>query len=75
MDGAPFLVSTLINGECFAKTLLDTGCLLYGIIDSRFATRHYLQRFTISPIKISSFEATTSPVIEIAVAKIDIDKY
>ena len=75
MDGAPFLVSTLVNGECFARTLLDTGCLLYGVIDSRFAARHYLQRFTISLIEISSFEATTSPVIEIVVAKIDIDEH
>lgn len=73
IDGAPFLVSTLINKECYATTLLDTGCLSYRVIDSRFATRHNLQRFTIPPIEMSSFEAVTSPVTEVAVIEMDIE--
>lgn len=70
----PFLVSTLINKECFAKTLIDTGCLSYGMIDSRFATCHNLQRFSISPVQMVTFEADSKDQIsEVAVAHIDID--
>lgn len=75
MNRAPFLVSTMINKECYIKTLLDTGCLSYGIIDSRFATRHRLQCVPISPIEMSSFEGERSPVTEVVVVEIDIDGY
>ncbi len=49
MDEPPFLISTLINKEAFAETLVDSGCLSYGVIDSRFARKHNLQRIKISP--------------------------
>jgi len=74
MDGAPFLISTLLNKECFAKTLLDTGCLSYGLIDSRFATKNKLQRIPISPRSLTGFDALSSDQIsEVAVVSIDID--
>ena len=75
MDGAPFLVSTLINRECYAKTLVDSGCLSYGIIDSRFATKHNLQRISISPRTLTGFDAPSPSglVTEVAVVVIDID--
>lgn len=47
MDGIPFLVSTMVNNKCFADTLVDTGCLSYGLISERFATRNNLQRINI----------------------------
>ena len=74
MDGAPFLISTLVNKECFARTLLDTGCLSYGLIDSRFATKNGLQRIPISPRSLTGFNAPSSDqVIEVAVVSIDVD--
>ena len=74
MDCAPFLVSTLINKECFAKTLIDTGCLSYGLIDSRFATKHNLQRIPISPRSLTGFDSPTDDLItEVAVVSLDID--
>jgi hypothetical protein len=39
MESPPFTISTLVNQECFAKTLVDTGCLAYGVIDSHFAKK------------------------------------
>lgn len=74
MDGEPFLVSTLVNRNCFATTLVDTGCLSYGLIDSRFATRHKLERIDISPRGITGFDAPSdSQISEVAVISMDID--
>jgi hypothetical protein len=73
MDGEPFLVSTLVNKDCFAKTLVDTGCLSYGLVDSRFATRHNLQRLEIPPREVTGFDALSDDTIsEVAVISMDI---
>jgi hypothetical protein len=74
MDGVPFIVSTLVNKECFAKTLIDTGCLSYGIVSQKFVSKHQLQCVPISPRQISSFEGVIpDEVTEVAAASIDID--
>jgi Retroviral aspartyl protease len=74
MDGIPFLVSTMVNGECFAKTLLDSGCLSYGLVSERFATRNNLQRINIPFRSLIGFNAPTSDSIhQVAVLSIDID--
>jgi hypothetical protein len=74
MDGEPFLISTLVNRNCFATTLVDTGCLSYGLIDSRFATRHKLERIGISPRGITGFDAPSdSQITEVAVVSMDVD--
>ena len=74
MDTEPFLVSTLVNRDCFATTLVDTGCLSYGLIDSRFAARHKLERIEISPRGITGFDAPSDEEIsEVAVISMDID--
>lgn len=74
MDGAPFLMATLINNECFAKTLADTGCLSYGLISHSFATKLDLQRIPILPQRMTGFDAITKDrVIEVARVSMDID--
>jgi predicted aspartyl protease len=74
MDKEPFLVSTLVNKACFATTLVDTGCTSYGLVDSRFATKHNLQRIPISPRDVTGFDAPSGAKIsEVAVMSIDID--
>jgi hypothetical protein len=74
MDTEPFLVSTLVNRDCFATTLVDTGCLSYGLIDSRFVARHKLERIKISPRGITGFDAPSDEEIsEVAVISMDID--
>jgi predicted aspartyl protease len=75
MDSPPFLVSTLINGNCFAKTLVDTGCLSYGLIDSRFAAKHQLERISLKKRRrLVGFESQSEGyVTEVAAISIDID--
>jgi predicted aspartyl protease len=74
MDGKPFLVSTLVNKERFGKTCIDTGCLSYGIIDSRFANKLNLPRIQIPPRGVTGWNALSEDQIsEVAVLSIDID--
>ena len=76
MDGPPILVSTLINKECFAKTLLDIGCLSYGLIDSRFVHKHNLTCIPISPRSLTGFDGpATGEINSVASVRIDIDSY
>ena len=76
MDGIPFLISTLVNDECIANTLLDTGCLSYGAVTQYFATKNNLQRIDITPRGLTGFDGpSTSRVIQVAAATIDIDSH
>jgi hypothetical protein len=77
LEVPPFLVSTLVNQECFAKTLPDTGCLTYGLIDSRFVRKHNLQRKKILPREMGGFDGEGKAVIvdKLAVIYTDINGY
>jgi hypothetical protein len=44
MDRPSFLVSILVDSTAYAETLIDTGCSLYGIINSYFVKKHNLKR-------------------------------
>ena len=43
MDGEAFVISTLINKDCYIYTLIDNGYLSYGLITSRFVRRNGLE--------------------------------
>jgi predicted aspartyl protease len=74
MEGPPFIVSTLVNRDCIAHTLIDTGCLSYGVINSRFAQKHNLQRIRVRPRTMTGYDNTTESVVdEVAAIRIDID--
>jgi hypothetical protein len=74
MDSDPFLVPVLVNRECFPRTLADTGCLSYGLIDSRFAQKHNLKRIPIRPRAMVGFDAVSREGIqEIAIVRLDVD--
>ena len=74
MDGPPFLVSTLVNRDCFAKTLLDSGCLSYGLVSSSFVIENDLQRIKIPARSLSGFDAPSEDTVtEVAVVSLDID--
>ena len=70
----PFLISTLVNRNCFATTLVDTRCLSYRLIDSSFVPEHKLKRINIFPCGITRFDAPSdSQITEVAVVSMDID--
>jgi predicted aspartyl protease len=62
-----------VNSECSASTLVDSGCLSYGLIDSRFTRKHNLQRIKISPRIMTGFNVLISGLInEVTVVQLDI---
>jgi hypothetical protein len=74
IDIEPFLVSILVNRDYFTTTLVDTRCLLYRLINSRFAARHKLECIKISPCGIIGFNTPLDEEIsEVAIILIDID--
>jgi hypothetical protein len=73
MEGRPFLVSALVDSVAYAKTLIDSGCLSYGLCDSRFARRHDLQRIKIEPREMEGFNKAIETVDEIVGITMDID--
>jgi hypothetical protein len=74
MDQKPFVVPILVNRECYARTMPDTGCLSYGLIDSRFARRHRLERIKIKPRTMIGYDENREvKVDEVAVIHSDID--
>jgi hypothetical protein len=74
MDGEAFIVSTRVNGICFAKTLIDSGCLAYGTVSQRFARKWRLERIPITPRPLIELMSTTASAIsEVAYMDIDLD--
>ena len=73
MDGEPFVISTLVNRECYARTLIDTGCLSYGLMTSRFVRKNGLKRIRIRPVTMEGFDGTEQTSIHyVAVARTNI---
>ena len=76
MDEPPFLISTLINKEAFIETLVDSGYLSYGVIDSRFARKHNLQRIKITPRKLVGIgKQVVGKINEVVVVRTNINGY
>ena len=74
MDGEPFVVSALINDISFASTLIDTGCLSYGLCDPRYARKHNLARLRIQPREVTAFDGKVSASVdEVVVVTLDLD--
>src|SRR5271168_4859240 len=73
MEGTPFLVSALINDQTFAKALIDTGCMSYGLCNSKFATKNNLQRLQISPREIQGFDGSAGQINEVVCVSMDIE--
>ena len=53
--------------------MIDTGCLSYGICDSKFATRNNLQRLKISPREIQGFDGSAGQIDEVVCVSMDIE--
>ena len=49
MDEKPLLVSALVNRVATSQALVDSGCLVYGIVSDRFIRHHQLSYVQIEP--------------------------
>ena len=74
MECEPFIISALVNDESFAESLIDSGCLSYGLCSDRYAQKHNLTRVKIKPREVVRFEGGKPSVIdEVAVVTLDLD--
>ena len=75
MHCEPILISTLVNNTSFARIMVDTGCLCYGLYDPVYAQKKNLQRISIKPFYMEAFdgEKAPRPVREVAVANLDFE--
>jgi hypothetical protein len=72
----PFTVSALVNNMAFAETLIDTGCLLYGLCNPKFASKNRLQCLKIAPRSITGVDRKLTAVTDEVVAiELDSDRH
>jgi hypothetical protein len=72
MDEKPLLVSTLVNGVATSQALVDSGCLVYGIVSDRFVRRHQLTCVQIEPRALQSVEGVTENAVS-RIVSLDLD--
>jgi hypothetical protein len=63
MDEKPLLVSALVNGVATSQALVDSGCLVYGIVSNKFVRRHQLSCVQIKPRALQSVEGISGSTV------------
>ena len=72
MDEKPLLVLALVNGVATSQALVDSGCLVYGIVSDRFIRRHQLACVQIEPRALQSVEGVTEGAVS-RIVSLDLD--
>ena len=73
MEDRPFKISIVINNTTSTSTLINSECLLYGMIDSRLTDRLYLPRISCGLIGLQAVNQVTSNAItEVVYIKLDV---
>lgn len=49
MISQPLVIDCLINKSIFVKSMIDTGCLCFAVLDNKFVRTHNLNTVNISP--------------------------
>jgi hypothetical protein len=66
----------LVNKECFTKTLLDSGYLLYRLVSFSFTIRNRFLYISIPLRELSGFDTlSNNTMIEVIAVSLDIDSY
>jgi hypothetical protein len=75
MHCEPIVIAPLVNRHSYAKTMVDTGCLCYGLCDPTFVRKSDLKRIDIKPFYMEAFDGETAkrPISEVAVGNLDFE--
>ena len=66
-------MSVLVNREFFARSLVNTGCEIYSMVDAKFAAKCKLPRILIKPRTINGVNGKTGwKIKEVVYAELDI---
>ena len=73
MEKDSILLSVLVNREFFARSLINTGCEIYSMVNAKFAAKCKLPRIQIEPRTINGVSGGTGwKIEEVAYAELDI---
>jgi len=72
-NSCAFTVSTIVNDVSVAYTMIDNGCLCYGMVSPKYANKHQLERFTTTERAVSGVGGKAGTVSEVARLNIDIN--
>ena len=73
MERETFNINVILNGKVSSLALADGGSSAYGLIEDSYAHQHNLQRISITPREMESFENECDYAItEVAVASMKI---
>ena len=73
MEKDSILLLVLVNREFFARSLVDTGCEIYSMVDAKFAIKCKLPRIWIKPRTINGVNGKTGwKIEEVVYAELDI---
>ncbi len=73
MEKDSILLSVLVNREFFARSLINTGCEIYSMVNAKFAAKCKLPRIWIKPRIINGVNRKTGwKIEEVVYAELDI---
>lgn len=72
-DRPALQINSIVDQKSNACTLVDSGCLSYGMVSEKFVLKHQLQRIPITPIAIEGYDGPRGGEIKEA-AKLVLDE-
>ena len=71
------VIPTLVNNTSFARTIVNTSCLCYGLYNPTYTIQANLERIKIKPFYIEAFnrEKAVRPIQEVAVVNLDLEGF
>lgn len=75
MDTTPFVVHALLDYTAEARTLIDSGCLSYGVVSKKFVKRNKLLTMDIEPRPIKGVTGEVEFITQVVRTRMDIDSH
>lgn len=72
MTSPPFVIQTLVDYNATACTMVDSGCLAYGVISDKFVKKHHIPTLDITPTPVKGATGQTENITQIVRTRMDI---
>lgn len=72
LDSPPFIVHSVVDQVASARTMIDSGCLDYGVISEAFVRSHQISTIAVTPRTVKGAVGKPSTLREIVRVRLDI---
>lgn len=72
MTSPPFVIQALVDYNATARTMVDSGCLAYGVISDKFVKKHHIPTLDITPTPVKGVTGQTENITQIVRTRMDI---